>query len=541
MSQLPDFKDRIFIRQWLVLKPYRKIMPTDNYYLQLSNKVKMAAYGCQEALMLSLYLESEEIDLLWCFLTSYLEDLVSDTNLWNTFVKLHKALYQKPLPFFDLEDYYEGEVNWQDIAFLIWYYLNTMQKEKFILASSGFITTLAHAVFEVLDEAWEYAPENNALKPFYSLDDSEDIGFYESRVLMDQIFFNSYLFYPDTQLELKNEVEIIFEENKGERHLLSYLNERRDLMVHSLYSRLLAMRAKDWASAILPEGHRLAPKIKDMSHKVKGFFFYKGQDQQNIFLEHIASGKQFALTKKSFDSHQQLNNLDEIVYIGMVRWDNEWWFSGNFFSSEYDAELVVKERNSVESKMEVDFLDRQNKALYKVLEKQERAFKKFTNGSSLVFLESDKIERFLYDFFDYYNNSILKLKNKKHLESNLSRKIEYEVSSSFVDEFDNGLVFFNPKSGIEVAMDVNSAFPSKENPFFDEELSEQHIIDVIIAEGFSTELALHCVNEYKSRLPFFDSEKGKLILNNLDFLLRFGKGEYYFSYPSVTLVGDNKS
>ena len=92
---MDKLKERIYIKQWLDLKPYDNQAPTDYFYLKLCNEVK-------HSLVLQLYLEKSEIDILACFLTSYFEDLISGTNIWNSFIRIHKRLYGKQLPFFEL-------------------------------------------------------------------------------------------------------------------------------------------------------------------------------------------------------------------------------------------------------------------------------------------------------------------------------------------------------------------------------------------------------------------------------------------------------
>jgi len=95
-------KSKIFINQWLLLKPYKKHIITDSYYLKLSNDVKKTFEKGTESFLINRFLDKNEIEILSVFLVSYLEDLVSDTNIWNTFIKKHKEIYKKPFPFMNL-------------------------------------------------------------------------------------------------------------------------------------------------------------------------------------------------------------------------------------------------------------------------------------------------------------------------------------------------------------------------------------------------------------------------------------------------------
>ena len=88
---------RIFIKEWLELKPYSKQAITDSFYLKVCNDVKVALTTNKHSLISPMYFRKKYIDLLSCFLTSYLEDVVSETNIWKSFVNAHFRLYKKQL------------------------------------------------------------------------------------------------------------------------------------------------------------------------------------------------------------------------------------------------------------------------------------------------------------------------------------------------------------------------------------------------------------------------------------------------------------
>ncbi len=535
--------DRIYIQQWLELKPYDKQVSTDFYYLKLSNEVKNAIITNKQSFVLLIYLDAEKINILSCFLTSYFEDIISGTNIWNTFVKQHTELYHKPLPFFNIEEYYEEEVNLQDVCFLIWYFLNTIQRDKFIAPFNNFIFETATKVYDVFDAAWDYAPENETLKTFYTLGYKET-DFYKARNLIDTILFKTYLFYPDTLLDLRDaEMEIVEEDGYNE-NLVSLLNENRDYSLHNAHTRILSLNGKEWVSKILGKNHPLYNDYQNISRKIQGSFLYKGQDDKDIFIEHIASGKKFNLTKKSFDHSNALNEIDTFLYIGIVQWCDEWWFSGVYFQTEFNADLVLDEKKSIESRMVVDFLDHREKNVDEFLKKQFNAFMDFTNGSEITFIESDRIDDFIRSYTEYFNNT-LKLSKKERGKARERAKAEgylgsNEESNDFSDVSESGLIFFNPKSGVEIALAVNSAFPLPGNPFFNKEESEEHILRLLMNEDISKELAMYCIDNFQSELPFFKGKEGKMYLADIDFLLRFWKKDNYFTKPSITFTGNSK-
>lgn len=536
-----ELKNRIFIKQWLDLKPYNNQAPTDNYYLKLSNEVKKAMITNKQSLVLQDYLDNDAIDALACFLTSYFEDLISETNIWNTFIRVHKRLYGKQLPFYKTDkEYYEEEINFPDVCFLMWYFMNTIQQDRFIAPYLDFIVETSEQVMEVLDNAWEYAPENELLKTYYSIDESET-DFYIARNLIDTVLFKTYLFYPDTLMDLREGELKIEEEAENEEHIISLLNENRDQAIHNAYTRLLALKGNEWVAEILGAKHRLSKDFLEISKKISGYFFYKGQDEKNVFIEHIASGKKFNLTKKSFDHSDSLKEIDTILFIGIVCWRGEWWFSGIYFQTEFDPDLVLDEKNSMESRSAVDFLDHQHKDVDDILRKQLNAFKKFNHNQQIAFMESDKIESFIRDYTEFYNNS-LKLSQKEKNEAKQRARKEglfgdENKTQNFSEMAESGLVFFNPRSGVEIAMGINSAFPMKNNPFYNEDESVEHIMYLLSSESISTELAMFCVNNFKHELNFFKSPDGKLLLDNIDFFLRFWKRGHHFTRPTISFTG----
>jgi uncharacterized membrane protein len=533
-------KNRIYIQQWLDFKPYQSHTVTDTYYLKLSNEVKQAITTNTQSLVLQRYLQPKEINMLACFLTSYFEDLISETRLWNSFIKKHKELYNKQLPFYFLDEYYEDEINLQDISLLIWYFMNTIQEEKFIAPFNDFISETAEKVMAVFDKAWDYAPENEHLKQFYEIAENET-DFYEARAINDIVLFQSYLFYSDTSKEIREKELEIIKNAEAKENLKMFLNDNRDDTLHKLHTRLLSLTGKEWAAEIIGDKHRLKNDFLSISPRIRGYFFYKGQDKKNVFIEHIASSNKFNLTKKSFDKGDSLQKIDTILFMSIVEWKNEWWFSGVFFQQPFNADLILDEKNSIEARIQVGFLEHQTEDVNEVLEKQYNAFKEFNDGLPIAFIPSEKVDDFIKNYMEYFNAS-LKLSSKKQKEAKQRARdegyfgTEYEPKN-YKEISETALIFFNPKSGVEIALATNSAFPLPNNPYFKKAESEEHILRLLMDESLSVELAMYCIDNCKSYLPFFKEGEGKSYLKDIDFLLRFWKKDNYHTKPAITFTG----
>jgi len=76
-----------------------------------------------------------------------------------------------------------------------------------------------------------------------------------------------------------------------------------------------------------------------------------------------------------------------------------------------------------------------------------------------------------------------------------------------------------------------------ENKYFNKKESAEHIMRLFFAEELSTELAMYCIDNCKTKLPFFKTGEGKELLKDIDFLLRFFKKNNYHTVPSITYTG----
>ena len=412
-------KNRIFIKDWLIQKPYDSQTNSDIYYLKLCNKVYTIF---QEPMYLKLLdlVNDEDLKQISCVIVGYFEDIISNIGLWKTFVNQHQKMYGKKLPFYQIEEYYDNEINEEDVCFLMWYLLNSMQNKTLVGPKSELILVVANKILEVLEEEYEYAPENNLLKSFYQLNDDET-DYYTVRASIDQLLFNSYLFFSDTRIRLEEGVlETI---NDFNQNTLALMDAYRDNFIHDAYTSLLGIKGKDWLAELLGKNHPLYDNLKSMGPKLEGYFLYKGQDNKYVFLEHIASEKKFHLLKKSFDMASELTTIDNMVCIGLVQWSDEWWFSGVFIQTDFDANIVLNEKNSVQSHHQLSSLPENKKIIQEVISLQKRSFLKQNNNSQLVFISTSKINQFMEEFTNFHNTQVkLTTAEKKKIKENPKKR-----------------------------------------------------------------------------------------------------------------------
>ncbi len=545
-------KNQIKMNKWLEMKPYKRESIIDFKYLRLCNTVLEAIESINTFEFLREYLDDEEIQSLACFLTSYFEDKVSGTNIFNSFIDANIELYNAPLPFCEVSntappedasvtECLEDAPNKLEVSFLIWYFTALVNQRGFTDPRNEIILDIAEVVAQVFDEAFEFGFKANIqLKEAYEIDEDED-DYYKARYLMQKVIFGSYLFYPDTGIR-RNKVGMeIIEKNKHTPNVETMLDDFIDSASHSWRTKLLSLSAKEWTSRILGKEHKLSNDILNMSDKVKGFFLYEKQDENDVFIEHIASGKKFKLTKKSFDYAYELNK-NSIFYLGLVNWKGEWWFSGSYVSFPFKQKIIDMEKMNEESLRSVSFLNDNKDKIKDYLKNQLQVFQDISEGEQINFMPTKDIKNFMKKFHKRYNESLnlskdeSKQAEKRSKEKGIDKNNFKDVDFPESEFGDKALVFFNPNSGIEFEFDSINAFPLKNNCFFNEERSDQEAINLLLSPYSSKELILYCIENCKEKLSIFDTEMGKLVLDNLDFLLRFWKAENYHTKAQLILV-----
>lgn len=531
-------KDKIYINDWLLYKPYKTEDSVDLYYLKVANEI-YERITKKKIRLLNLYVNNVQKKMLTCFLLCYFEDIISETNIWFSFKNKYKELYNKTLPFFkiDKKEYIDDEFNKEDIAFLVWYFINLTEDDFFIAPYHDDFVKIANICADIFEKHYEYAPENKRLKKLFTLNKNSNL--YKVRAFMKLIFFNSYLLMIDILPREEEERSEVLKLKEEKPLKLAYLREIEELYAFSKKTKLLALDAKEWTSLIIGKSHPLHNDICNISNKITGGFLYKGQDETTVFLEHIASNRLFEMTKESFDHYKELVN-DDIVIIGLVKWKNKWWFSGSYTKKSFDADYILDIKNSHRERTSVNFLE--IKEIKETLKIGEKAFLKYNNNSLVALIKESELEGFINSFTAFYNSSLKLSKKEKEEAKERVKKDGYfggkEKKDSF-SQFEKGediaVVFYNPNSGLEFYFGIDNAFLKPESSY-DFKVKEE-INRLFISNEYSTELVNYYIKNYKSKVDLLKIKPFSKYLKNIDFLLRFWKSDNYKTTPKQALIG----
>jgi hypothetical protein len=525
-------KNSIYIQQWLQFHPYESAVKSDYYYLTICNEVDNMLKVAGEKLFPDKKKENRKG--LAIMLTCWFEDLVSETGMWNAFIQNHQRLYGKYLPFMDsdAEAYFDGEINPEDICFLMWYFLTIQDFETLTYSpKSELLIVLSEAIYSVFDREWDNAPVNTSLKSF--LDLGADADFYDVRFVMDWLVLNSYLF---KYLGEINEMEKIDLMNQLLRKkdfptssIQPMLFKLHDDNVHGTITHLMAMKGKEWLAWTLGPDHPLHKPLLEMSEKKESVYLFIGEDDKSLRFKHIASGEILNVTKESMDNNNFIPDKT-ILTTAFVNWKGEWWYSGTYVANTITDEILIEE--TADPYAAALFGDESKKR--EVIGDHYRAFLEFNNGKPTKFFRNmTELHGFIREFYRYHNEKISGVPQKEN-----KRETGFDKSLLEGDRKDetNIILFFNKNSGLEIAF-YGEYIPDENNPCYNPEHEPMEKTNLLFDKTVSKEFVEYVLGNYKISFNLFPNDiDNRLLLDNLDFILRFYKKDNYHTKPQITMV-----
>lgn len=521
------------MNRWLSLHPYTKAAQSDFYYLRLCNDVAdiLFSYDYFET---ELDLSDDEIKDLACFLTAYFEDVISGIGLWQAFTQQHMELYDIYLPFYSVDEYYQDEINPEDIMFLFWYYSSMIMYEERMLSPKIF--SEAPPVIDILDlfdSEYEQAPENLQLKQMMEVAPDEE-DFYRLRDNLRWILLDSWLLhFSRFNLEriIKDELNVETYEQMSEDDKKAYATEIADTYLFTSYTPLLAVKGKDWLAYSLGSRHPLFNEILDISEKIRGFFLFLGYEDNDLLFQHITTDTRLRVTTRSLEMSDDWKPGKSIFLIGFVKWRGEWWFSGYYAKYGYDQELIenVKASDSAGQLFGLDPVLRRI-----AVEEQNASFLKYNKGKPIAFFGSQEVaNRFVYNFliFHYEQLDISDIHRKEaHEKIQIMSEQKSPDRGTGVPDKVPGLVFFNPVSGIELAFGFNELIPGPDNPWYLGPDADDDTMSLLYSPHISKECLEYILEHEEVPGLGFPGEGGhELLMGNLDFMIRFWKNKHYHS------------
>ena len=514
MKNLFPRLSRIALNDWLEYHPYDREVLSDHYYMELANDIQheMLHIDVNDAFTGSDY------QFMACMLTCYLEDIVSGTGMWISFIDGHHKLYGKYLPFYDMDGYERGALNLADIQFLIWNFCsNLLIQNHFIDPFSIENNEMARILYTFLNEASVLAPKNEDLKTALTLAPDADIE--QVQAYLDFFFFDCYYhhYYTTTLMEeaildVKNQTA-----NRGQ-DFDQLVADRRANLLFNRVSPLLAQRSNEMLASWTGRSHPLFAKLLSLTERKEGLFLYEGTTATHFLMKHPASGTQVALRRPNWKFSLVKN--ETMVRMGIAQWDGEWRAIGPAFpvTRPKNAEVTEKEK----------CLFAPVASQVGIVRRQEECFLELNNNKRIAFLEN---KREAFSFID----NVWETYHSKYGTDNMDRKMfdmrgaKFEVD----DDFENLTIFFNPYAGMEFYSGIAQCISSDDNPHYDQN-AEINIEDLILDERVSSDFIYFLIENQMIEIePISGAEGFHYVWANCDFLLRYWKKERYVSKPKL--------
>lgn len=528
--------DQLYIQDWMEMQPYEKPDEADRYYLKLCNEIQQLL---KKSDLIKIFEPNNDLQKqLTVMLVSWFSDVVSEAGIWKAFINRHYELYGKYLPFYDLGDYFEDEINPQDIYFLIWYYISIIFEESIPHTPEDYsIAVLGDEIYEVFDNEWDKAPVNRKLKAFLQIPVTET-DFYKVRYVYDWLVLKSYLFFIYGEENEERKQEIIAEESNSEdmdiKMLNMFLFESHDEFVSKTITSLLAMRGSEWLAYVLGKDHPLFEPLLKVTPKKTGKFLFLGEDERVLHFRYLASGKEIHVSKKSLSSNKLKPDFT-VVTMSVVEWMNEWWFSGVMVSEDMSDDLLLTETAHPHKASLFETID----SFKEALAHQYSIFCEFNGGKPLSFVANANEMYDLFDnYFQFHNDKKELERQKKGLSSKTHQPIKNPrpKEKNELDEIPR-MIYFNPETGLEVVIGYNSIVPDPDNPYYDPDYDSFEVLELFSSDYVSKELSCYLIQNYNLKpTGFLGGDDASVLMNNLDFIFRFYKKESYHAKPQISFI-----
>lgn len=496
--------NRIFIRDINHYHPYTSNDSVDQYYTQLSNKIVKVLDNAG----IDNLLDADERKDVAVILALYLEDVVSGTHIWQTFTEECKAMYGSYLPFYSIgEDYFHDEINLEDIRFLLWHHIQLMHRQDNLVINpeNPGIAALTVQIMEILDDAYEEAPENERLLSWM-----QDVKFNADS--FDRCFnillgfqYSCYLCYESQYFVVEQKDEFLTQldesmnaniDHDAMRRALRVMVNLQERSVINMHRNLLAYSSAEWAEKILSH-HTDTTLLRDMKiGEIMPYQFISGEGNK-LELKTIV-GKEETLTVNAPTSEVNRCLKSNLPYVScqLIWYGGAWWACGSVDSlTKEECEVDLEEIKQRDMKIEG-------------AAHTAKLFMKASDGERLVFCKNrEELLSFLTD----------------KLELNFSEGLELQDM-----DVDRGIaVYCTEKDGLGFLVNQCEVIASPHNPYYNKEKAKEKAIALILndisatyslaqilwKEGYLPDAAMKSVKGYNHGRKFF--------ADNADFLIDY--------------------
>ena len=440
---------KIYTADWVKGKPYEKVDEVDLYYVDLANRVLKTL---RKYAAVDMFERSEQYMEMALRITGWFEDICSNIGTWRVLNEECSKRYGAPLPFYDTEKYYPGEVNEADVRLLLWSYLQYINpRHSLINPENPALEGLARQLSTLLESEYEYAPENERLYDYvHNPAIAED--WTSLRIWLNWFYLNSYVYVGQLDRIDAGTDELV----RMDLVSAELLYAKQVDLVFNDKSNLLSLTAPKWCARIT--GYESVEKLVKLETEL---YIFESVGDNCFCLRDMMSGRDYEVQNVDVGDCSQLFKEAE-PNISVIQADLA-TFGGNVYLcgvmglvGKKDSPYVVK---TLDEKKEYEKAMKNCRELY-------RGFVKSTGGSQFAFAKD------YHDLLDFY---VRRLKIKDAAKSQIPSQLLTAKYITMIGDSDKG-VCLSPESAL--------VLKHEDNPFYDSEFAKQNAIGVYVDCGY---------------------------------------------------------
>lgn len=328
---------------WLSLKPYEQFTPYDQAYIALATRMlrSFTAINGQHGFNLR---GPDALRDLALMLASYAEDIVNETGIFRAFTDVNFENWGWHIPFAsDMElDYESGELNYQDVQYLIWHFFNaTEDRTHFPLSPE--IEQFTEIAIDIIEEHLDELPTTEFYSAYLTLPD--DINFYELKEKMQWLALDCYLAFFDAKVRLTLNFDQIMKKRPDSIYTYQLFYGLRTEYTFDKLSRYSALSTQDWMTRICISSETTKAQIRNLFYSVKGRFVYGGKKEgkHRLFAPEMEAPFEIleSSTTKDWEDYQQ----GWYIYTSLVYWQGTYWVNGTVASDPTQNTKITSSLN----------------------------------------------------------------------------------------------------------------------------------------------------------------------------------------------------
>ena len=312
-------------KAWLAMKPYTRFTSYDQYYINLASAI-LQEYKQFPELSDKNFEIPNVAETLALVLTSYMEDVINQIGIWQAFTEANKEQLGYYLPFIDEEDepYEPGVFDFRDLHYLVWHFFNKA-KDTFFTPDSNFINLLADIAWEVMEPAFDDAPETAFYEAYLAI--SDDTPFFELKERLHWFAIKSYVLQFEFGPALKDTYKELIEKNPHLVGAQAILYQLMDEYAFSEPSSYGGLTVPQWLASVAGVSPEMKTQMFNLRNRLAGFFQYLGSTDAYHQVRPAHSSETLDMTKASIEIPPK-TKAGDWLFMTLVSYWGEFWMSG---------------------------------------------------------------------------------------------------------------------------------------------------------------------------------------------------------------------